>query len=104
MNATPDERLARLLRHVRLGWQQAQEQPTVRERARRWIEQHPSARPEIDRLWLEGLAGQGPLAKWLTAGSQPADWPGSPPLHSLLSSHPFLDLALWSSPKTSLAS
>jgi hypothetical protein len=104
MSGTPEERLARQLRHVRLGWRQTRERPEVRERTERWLELHPSARPEVDLLWMESLAGRGPLAEWLAAGGEPSDWPGSPPLHSLLASHPFLELAAWSSPETSPAS
>lgn len=104
MVRSPQERLERLARHVREGWRLVQDRPGVRDRARRWLEMHPSARPDIDRLWLEALDGTGPLATWLAAGGVLTEWPGSPALHGVLASHPFPDLLQWSILPKSLTS
>jgi hypothetical protein len=104
MSKTPEERLARLAGHAREGWRLVGTQPEARARAQRWLAEHPSARADVDRLWRECLDGRGPLADWLAAGGEPASWPGSPPLHSILASHPFPDLPRWSIPRTSAAS
>jgi hypothetical protein len=96
MNQTPQERLARLVRHAREGWRVIQSEPGARERALRWLAEHPSARPEVDRLWLDCLSGAGLLAEWLASGGRSERWSGSPPLHTVLASHPFPDLKQWS--------
>ncbi len=104
MIRSPQERIERLARHARQGWQLVQTRPEVRERAQRWLREHPSARPDIDRLWLEALEGEGPLADWLDAGAILDEWTGSPPLSGILASHPFPDLLTWSILPTSRAS
>ncbi len=98
------ERRERLLRHVRLGWRLIDRDPAYRQQALAWLALHPSARPEVDQLWREGLSGLGPVAAWLAAGAAPDDWHLSVPLRSFLASYPFPDLLRCSSPRTSLAS
>lgn len=104
MASTPESRLARLARHARLGWRRSQQDERARERARAWILRYPSGLPEADRLWLECLDGRGPLASWLEGESSPGAWTQALALHSVLASHPFADLAQWSSLPTSRAS
>jgi hypothetical protein len=104
MNKTPESRLARLADHVRQAWDLIHNEPLARERARRRLIERPSSRPEVDRLWLDCLDGRGPLAAWLAAGGHLAAWPGSPPLHSVLASHPFPDLPQWLIRKKFIAS
>jgi len=104
MYRDPEERLARLVEHGRRAWRLMQERPEARDRARRWLAEHPSAWREVDQLWLRCLEGEGPLADWLASGGDPSDWSGSPALHSVLASHPFPDLPVWSSRPTSRAS
>lgn len=104
MVRSPQERMERLARHVREGWRLVREHPSARRQAQRWLEEHPSARPDVDRLWLEALDGTGALARWLDDGGILEEWPGSPPLHGVLASHPFPDLLKWSLLPKSLAS
>jgi hypothetical protein len=93
-----EERLERLLLHVRRGWERVRSRPEDRERARRWLREHPSRWPEIDALWLDASSGSGSLAAWLDAGAPPEGWMLDVPLHSVLASHPFACLSPWSSP------
>lgn len=104
MTRNPEERLARLVQHARLGWELIQERPEARDRARRWLVEHPSAWREIDRLWHQCLEGEGPLAAWLSSGRDASDWHGFPALHSVLASHPFAGVLSWSSRRMSRAS
>lgn len=60
--------------------------------------------PEVDRLWADCLAGTGPLAAWLAEDRPPETWSEPVPLHSVLASHPFPDLILWSIQATSSGS
>jgi len=43
----PEERLARLVEHGRRTWRLMQERPEARDRARRWLAEHPSAWREV---------------------------------------------------------
>lgn len=101
MTGKPEERLARLVRHARLGWELIQDRPEARDRARQWLAQHPSSWREVDRLWKQCLEGEGPLAAWLSSDGDMSDWRGFPALHSVLASHPFPGLLSWSSHRTS---
>jgi hypothetical protein len=91
----PEQRLARLIGHVRKGWARAWQDPAARRRASGWLSAHPSAMPEVDALWQEALTGQGPLARWIEAGCVASDWRSELPLHSVLCGHPFTDLPQW---------
>jgi hypothetical protein len=101
MNRSPADRLHRLVRHALRGWTRSRHDPDVRDRARRWLLTHPSAWALVDRLWLDALNGRGDLAAWLDAGADPDAWRDAISLHSVLSGHPFPDLAQWSTPPTS---
>jgi len=93
---TPEQRLARLIRHAIQGWERARRDAQARARARSWLEAHPSHMLHVDALWLEALEGRGLLNTWLTAGAGPEAWTHSDvPLHSVLACHPFPDLAQW---------
>jgi hypothetical protein len=92
---TPTERLARLARHGRLGWQRSRGDAAMRERARKWLLAHPSRMPSVDGLWLEALEGLGPLAAWLGSDATPDSWHHDLALHSVLAGHPFPDLLQW---------
>lgn len=96
--ATPEERQARLLAHVCRGWQVVRADAPSRARSLRWLVEHPSRWPELDRLWASALEGAGPLAAWLETGGREEDWTLALPLHSVLASHPFAPLRSWSSP------
>lgn len=104
MKKTPEQRLATLREHAIQGWKLTQVDPAYRDRARSWLEEHPSGWPEVDRLWEQCLGGEGPLATWLGSGADPSSWKGFPALHSVLASHPFPDLLSWSIRRTSRAS
>lgn len=67
-----------------------------RRHARESLAQHPSAMPEVDRLWHDCLAGTGELFAWIDASAPAEHWQSPIPLHTVLSSHPFPDLNLWS--------
>lgn len=95
MATTPTERLARLTRHARRGWQRSRSDAAVRERARSWLLAHPSRLPAVDALWLEALDDRGPLAEWLAADAGPEAWSHDQALHSVLAGHPFPDLLQW---------
>lgn len=95
---SPEERLERLLHHVRRGWERVGASSEERECARRWLIEHPSRWPEVDELWLACLADTGALRPWLDAGAVPQSWELELPLHSVLASHPFACLSPWSSP------
>jgi len=97
----PEERLERLLSHVRRGWERVGESPAVRARALGWLERHPTAWSELDRAWSQALSGEGELASWLDAGGRPESWRLELPLHSVLASHPFACLSPWSTPARS---
>jgi len=92
---TPEQRLQRLLRHARAGWERARQAPEARARARAWLLAHPSALPAIDALWLDCLEGRGPLSVWFERGASTADWRDDLALHSVLAGHPFPDLPQW---------
>jgi hypothetical protein len=92
----PEQRLARLIRHARLGWKRARHDSSARQRARRWLEAHPSGLPAADALWLDSLDGHGPLAAWLDSEDAPETWQHDIALHTLLACHPFTDLPQWS--------
>lgn len=96
MATNPEQRLLRLLRHARAGWERARADEELRRRARSWLLAHPSALPEVDSLWLDCLDGQGPLATWLQDGADPRRWHIEVALHSVLAGHPFPDLPQWS--------
>jgi hypothetical protein len=81
-----EERLARLVRHVRRGWERTRASAADRDRARRWLDEHPSAWPALDELWSRGLSGEGALASWFDGGAQPDAWRHEIPLHSVLAS------------------
>jgi len=104
MNRTPEQRLEKLREHALKGWELSREHPVFRDRARNWLEAHPSGWPEVDRLWQQCLDGEGPLAAWLDSGAVPSAWQGFPALHSILSSHPFPGLLSWSIRQMSRAS
>ena len=93
-----DERLERLLRHARHGWERVRANPEECARARHWLLEHPSRWPELDELWSRALQNDGALAEWLAQGAQPESWQLDIPLHSVLASHPFACLSPWSSP------
>ena len=95
MDQTPDQRIARLTRHVVQGWSRASQDEQARRRAIRWLQAHPSAMPEVDALWLAALDGEGPLARWIAAAAVPLSWDLEIPLHSVLACHPFADLPQW---------
>jgi hypothetical protein len=95
MATHPAERLARLRRHALAGWIRARRDATAQERARRWLDAHPSAMADVDTLWQEALHGRGPLAEWLAGGAEIDHWHADVPLHSLLACHPFPDLPQW---------
>ncbi len=95
VTSTPEQRLARLIRNARRGWQLAAHDPQVRERARQWLAAHPSTMPEVDAMWTECLSGTGALHDWLNSAAPATDWPHSLPLHSLLAGHPFPDQPQW---------
>lgn len=101
---TPEQRLRKLRDHALRGWELSREDSAFRDRARSWLNQHPSGWPEVDRLWQQCLEGVGPLAAWLESGADPRAWRGFPALHSILSSHPFPSLFSWSIRTTSRAS
>jgi hypothetical protein len=92
---TPEQRLQRLLRHARAGWERARNNPAARERARHWLLAHPSALPEVDQLWLDCLDERGPLHAWFVRGATADDWSHDQALHSVLAGHPFTDLPQW---------
>lgn len=101
---TPEQRLQRLRRHALAGWQRALADGAARDRAREWLAAHPTPMPSVDELWLQALAGQGPLAAWLDDGAHLDAWTSDVPLHSVLSSHPFPDLPQWTEVTTSRGS
>ena len=75
------------------------------ERARSWLVAHPSAEPDVDAIWRLALDGSGPLVDWRRSGSTAETWRHATlPLHTVLASHPFPDLDVWSIHTTSLAS
>lgn len=96
-----DERQARLLMHVRRGWQRVAANEAERRRALEWLGAHPSSWREVDQLWREALAGGGASAQWLDADADPSTWSHAIPLHSFLASHPFACLSPWSNPTRS---
>jgi hypothetical protein len=96
--------MERFLRHVRRGWERVRANAGERAAALRWLREHPSGWPRGDELWAEALAGRGPLAEWMAAGSSPDAWPEDTPLHSVLASHPFACLSQWSIRETSIRS
>jgi hypothetical protein len=100
-NRSHEERLERLLLHVQRGWDRVRSHPEDRERARRWLCEHPSRWPELDALWHDAASGSGSLAAWLQAGAIPEDWTLDVPLHSVLASHPFACLSPWLNPMRS---
>lgn len=100
----PDDRLERLLGHVRDGWARVRAEPSELEAARRWLWDNPGPWLPVDRLWEEALAQHGPLAGWLAGGARPESWSDPIPLHSVLSSHPFASLSAWSIPDKSIRS
>jgi hypothetical protein len=91
----PEQRIARLIRHVVQGWERAKQDADARRRASAWLTAHPSAMPEVDALWQEALSGRGPLAAWIEAGAVPGAWHQDLALHSVLCGHPFTDLPQW---------
>jgi hypothetical protein len=93
-----DQRLDRLRRHALGGWQRIRAHSGDQARATRWLYEHPSDWPAVDRLWLEALEGRGALASWLDSGADPDLWTPGLPLHSVLASHPFACLSPWSTP------
>jgi hypothetical protein len=95
VGTNPEQRLARLIRHVVQGWARAKQDADARRRACTWLTAHPSAMPEVDALWQEALSGRGPLAAWIEAGAVPAGWHHDLALHSVLCGHPFTDLPQW---------
>ena len=101
---TPDERTLRLLSHVRQAWAMTADHPELRRQTLRWLELHPSSWQAIDDLWATALEGRGSLADWLDDGADPETWSLELPLHSVLSSHPFVDLDSWSIRQTFRAS
>jgi hypothetical protein len=94
----PDARLARL---VLRGFAEIDRDPARADRARAWLLAHPSAEPAVDALWLDALVGRGPLIAWRT--SQTWSHP-TLPLHTVLASHSFPDLDVWSIRETFRAS
>jgi hypothetical protein len=97
----PTDRLERLLRHTRSGWERISLDATERDAALRWLARHPSSWPELDQLWQAALQRRGPLAEWLDAGADPRAWSHVIALHSVLASHPFASLSAWSTPARS---
>ena len=104
MASTPETRLTRLTQHARQGWQAIEENPALQQQARDWLLAHPSPHSDVDQLWLACLEGSGPLADWLRRQEPPQAWQGSPPLHTVLASHPFPFLRTWLTRTTSRAS
>lgn len=100
MGTTPEQRLARLIRHARIGWQRIQHDDAARTRAREWLRAHPSTLPGVDQLWFDCLEGRGPLCDWLGASAAPESWRHDLPLHSVLAGHPFTDLLRWTFQRT----
>ena len=101
MNRDPADRLARLVRHARRGFAEIHRDPDRAERARRWLVTHPSHEPAVDALWTDALDGRGDLVRWHVTGVW--DHPLFP-LHTVLASHPFPDLDVWSIQPTFRAS
>lgn len=95
MATTPEQRLQRLLRHARAGWERARDNPTARERARQWLLAHPSALTEVDQLWLDCLEERGQLHDWFLRGASADGWPHDQSLSRVLTGHPFTDLPQW---------
>ena len=104
MRSTPEQRLARLARHARAGYVAARADAQRAARALGWLSDHPSPNPALDAIWRDCLHGRGPLAAWLASEAPANVWTEAVPLHSLLASHPFPDLALWSIQATFRAS
>jgi hypothetical protein len=92
------EVLERQLVHARRGLELARARPEACEAALAWLDEHPSAMPEVDACWRETLRGETELARFLSGASPFEAWPGQLPLRCLVSSHPFPDLWRWSIP------
>lgn len=95
MVKTPAERLERHAKHARQGYARIRRDAAAREETLAWLDAHPSPRADVDALWRQALVGEGALSLWLE--SEDASWTHPDlPLRTVLASHPFRRLTVWS--------